>query len=174
MEGKERMRNKPFQNLGGTCACVMRGLKDCEGIELLRLLDLDESESLLAEESRLYLGDSWFGSIKSVENIGISGNHAIMIIKTAFSMTPKKWLEATMKDFPGGTWITMEGESNNNGVKMVCIGYKYNKKKVLTFLLTKGAGSSEAGEPYSAKFPDKYGNVCVRHVARPQCITNFF
>ena len=141
MEGKERMRNKPFQNLGGTCACVMRGVAACKGIELIRLPDLEEpsddvdvqENSLPAEESRLFLGDSWFGSVKSVENIGISGNHAIMIITTAFSRTPKKWLEATMKDFPGGTWITMEGESNNNGVKMVCIGYKQNKKKVFDF-----------------------------------------
>ena len=27
-EGKDRMKKKPYQNLGGTAACVMRGVKE--------------------------------------------------------------------------------------------------------------------------------------------------
>lgn len=44
---------------------------------------------------------------------------------------------------------------------------------MLTFVSTRGAGL-EAGDPYEARFPDKYGNLCVRHVARPQVISNYF
>ena len=79
-----------------------------------------------------------------------------------------------MKDYPGGTWITMQGRCNKEGVDLICIGYKYNKKKVLTFVLTKGAGATTHGEPYEARFPDKFGNVYIRHVARPDIISNYF
>ena len=97
-----------------------------------------------------------------------------MIIKTAHSRSLKKWLDQTMKDMPGGTWIVLEGTTEELNRKLVCIGYKYNKKTVLTFILTRGAGSSEPGDPYEARFPDKYGNLCVRHVTRPQVIINYF
>ena len=79
-----------------------------------------------------------------------------------------------MKDYPGGTWITMIGTVENDGIELVSIGYKYNKKTVLTFLTTRGAGSTLSGEPYEARFPDQYGNLCVRHVARPQVISTYF
>jgi len=79
-----------------------------------------------------------------------------------------------MAQFPGGTWITLEGRAQKEGVDLVCIGYKYNKKKVLTFVLTRGAGSSEDGEPYHARFPDKFGNLCIRQVARPKVLSTYF
>ena len=40
--------------------------------------------------------------------------------------------------------------------------------------MTRGAGATRHGEPYEARFPDKFGNVCVRHVARPEIISNYF
>jgi len=79
-----------------------------------------------------------------------------------------------MKDFPGGTWIVLEAEDEATGIDLVCIGYKYNNKKVLTFILSKGADSTLEGEPYEARFPDRFGNVCIRHVARPQVVSNYF
>ena len=47
-------------------------------------------------------------------------------------------------------------------------------KKVLVFVTSKGAGSTEPGKPYKAKFPDRFGNVCVCLVARPKVICLFF
>ena len=79
-----------------------------------------------------------------------------------------------MKDFPGGTWITLEGRTEEENVDLVCVGYKYNKKTVLTFVFTKGAGSTAPGEPYEARFPDKYSNVCVRQVAHPTIVAILF
>lgn len=79
-----------------------------------------------------------------------------------------------MKDFPGGTWITLVGKTECEEVDLVCIGYKYNKRTILTFLFTLGAGSSTAGEPYQARFPDKFGNLCICHVARPQMVSKYF
>ena len=86
--------------------------------------------------------------------------------------SPKSFLDDTMKEFPGGTWITMEG--NAEGVDLVCCGYKYNKKTVLAFVFTKGAGSTAKGDAYKARFPDKFGNVCSRYVARPSIIASYF
>ena len=168
-EGKERMKSKPFQNMGGTTACVMRGVAAC-GSTFMNLPLLNEEESI--HEPRVFYGDSWFGSVKAAVEVAKQGHHACFLVKTGHSKSPKKFLEEEMKDFPGGTWITLK--ATVEGVDLVSIGYKYNKKKVLTFVCTKGAGSSKHGVPYVAKFPDTFGNVCIRHIARPAVVSNFF
>jgi len=102
--------------------------------------------------------------------VGLAGDHTIMMVKTAHSRSPKNWLEKDMKDIPGVTWIVMEGKTSE-GVDLVCIGYKYNKKKVLTFFMKKGAGSTKAVKPYEAKYNDAHGNVHVRYVGRPALLS---
>ena len=79
-----------------------------------------------------------------------------------------------MKDFPGGTWIVMEACAEKEDVPLVCISCEYNLKKVLLFLSTKAAGSTQLGEPYLAKFPDKFGDMCTRKVARPYIVLYHF
>ena len=171
-EGKDRMMRKAYYNeLGATAACVIRGVL---GTADIRQAQSGELLSEGIEPKRLFLADSWFGSVKAVSAVAQSGNHACMVIKTGHSRVPKKFLEEKMAHFPGGTWITLEGRAEQEGVDLVCIGYKYNKKKVLIFLCTRGAGSTEEGVPYEAKFPDKFGNVCVRQVARPQILSTYF
>ena len=116
----------------------------------------------------------WFGLVKTTANIGQSGNNAVMMVKTAHARSPKKWLEEQMEEFPGGTWIVLEGRVQPEDIDLISIGYKYNKKKVLTFIATKGAGSTNAGELYETRFPDKFGNVCVHNGAHPSIISNYF
>ena len=96
-----------------------------------------------------------------------------MLVKTAHSRSPKKFLKETMKDFPGGTWITLEVRAQKEEIDRFSVGYKYNKKTMLTFLFTKGSGSTAPGESYEARFLDKYGNVCVRHMPRPTLMANY-
>ena len=79
-----------------------------------------------------------------------------------------------MQYFPGSTWIVMEGYAENEGTPLVCTGFKYNVKKVLGFITTKGAGSTQPGLPYLAKFPDKFGNVCISEVAQSEIVTSYF
>ena len=177
--GITRMQKKDYQQLGSTAACVMRAVADTSDSSEIPIGRDEEGlqDDELGTETRkpkLYLGDSWFGSAKAAANIRKAGHHAILNVKTNHSRIPKKFLEDTMKDFPGGTWITLEGRAEKEEVDLICIGYKYNKKKVLTFICTKGAGSTKGGEPYEAKFPDKFGNVCVRYIARPECVTTYF
>ena len=166
------MITKQYQHFGGTTACTLRSVDKCMKFDYYPIED--DEEDMETERSRLFLGDSWFGSVKCCANIVKRGGHAILQIKTNHSRSPKLYLEELMKDWPGGTWVVMEGVTEKEDVALVCIGYKYNKKKVLTFVCSKGAGSTEAGKPYEAKFPDRFGNVCVRHVGRPCVINTFF
>ena len=79
-----------------------------------------------------------------------------------------------MKDATSGSKVVFECKSPTTGSNLVAIGYKYNSSKVLCFLATKNAGSTKNGEPYIAKFPDKYGNVNHREVERPEVISVYF
>ena len=50
---------------------------------------------------------------------------------------------------------------------LIDIGYKYNARKVLSFIVTDNAGSTKTGIPYLSKYPDQFTNVAIRPVARP-------
>ena len=43
----------------------------------------------------------------------------------------------------------------------ICIEYKYNKKTLLVFAMTKEAEMTPDGWVYETNFQDKYGNVCT-------------
>ena len=51
------------------------------------------------------------------------------------------------------------------GRPLIDIGYKYNARKVLFFIVTDNAGSTQTGLPYLSKYPDKFTNVSIRPVA---------
>ena len=42
------------------------------------------------------------------------------------------------------------------------------------FIFTEGAGHTESGEPYIAKWTDKNGNRCERRIPRPQVCSTYF
>ena len=197
-EGKLRMKNKEFfKELGATSSCVMRAVKFCsdyitcngerervdpcagttvqqEMVSTQSGSTSSQDKSAQAQPTSLILGDSWFGSVKTAAHVARSGHHCCFMVKTAHSRSPKSFLEEHMKNMPGGTWIVLEGRAEKEGVDLVSLGYKYNRKKVLTFIFSKGAGSTVPGLPYVARFPDAYGNVCKRSVARPQIVSTYF
>ena len=53
---------------------------------------------------------------------------------------------------------------------LMAIGYKYNSRKVLGFIATKGDRSTEPGYPYLSRFPGIYSNVSVFTVVCPHLI----
>ena len=57
---------------------------------------------------------------------------------------------------------------------LLAIGYNYNSSKVLGFIATEGAGSTEPGDPYLSCFPDIYSNVSVHPVVRPHLLGRYF
>ena len=78
-----------------------------------------------------------------------------------------------MKEWPGGSHLVMESQ-HPDGFPLIAIGYKYNSKKVVSFVATKGCGDTEAGIPYEARWKDDNGNTMVRDVKRPEIVSKYF
>ena len=57
---------------------------------------------------------------------------------------------------------------------LIAIGYKYNARKVLSFIVTDNAGSTKTGIPYSSKYPDQFTNVAICPSARPLVLSKSF
>ena len=57
---------------------------------------------------------------------------------------------------------------------MCTLGYKYNKKKVMIFLFTKGASHTKAGIICEACWKDANGNSCFCSVSHPEVCTKHF
>ena len=47
-------------------------------------------------------------------------------------LSPKAEVETKMKEWPSGSHLVLEGKKD--GVDLIFLGYKYNKKKVILFL----------------------------------------
>ena len=102
-EGEECIRLKEFQKLVSTTTCNFQGVKKCNELKFI-----SNSQVLLHDESptprkQLYLSDSWFELIKTVQNILSNGNHGVFGVKKVCSRYLKKYLDETMKDIPGST-----------------------------------------------------------------------
>ncbi len=92
-------------------------------------------------------GDSWFTNYRTVEALYMEGFHYFGTVKTGHSRIPKAFLEEEMAGFCPGSWVVLE-HTSDSGVPMICIGYKYNRKRVLTFIMSKGCGGTQPGPPY--------------------------
>jgi hypothetical protein len=73
----------------------------------------------------------------------------------------------------GGVHIALEGTTKDE-VELIALGYRYSRKTILFFVLTKNAGTTQLGKPYHMKYTDSYGNVCTRYVDRPEVMSNYF
>ena len=59
-----------------------------------------------------------------VRNWSKAGFECIFQVRTNYSLFPKKEIEASLKDAPGGS-----SGQHQSGVELLVIGYKYCKKK---------------------------------------------
>lgn len=118
-------------------------------------------------------GDSAFSSVKVAEWMADRGHAWVGPVKNAHQLYPRFELEQLMKDWPSGSELVLECHTPA-GHKLLAIGYKYNSRKVLTFLATKNSGSTRPGAPYIARFADAHGNVNQRAVTRPSILSNYF
>ena len=137
-------------------------------------IDLRHSDSINDNNVReLFLGDSWFASIEAAINIKRRfQSNFIGVIKTSHAGYCRKFLEDKMKEWPAGSHLVLE--SSVDGVDLLAVGYKYNRRKVTCFIATKGAGHTENGQPYEAKWKDDNGNTRSRDVPRPEIISKYF
>ena len=159
--GKGEMTgHKYFRDIGATASCTLR---IAEGVSHKHIDCLQE----------VVLGDSWFGSVKAAGALANEGFECILQIKQNHAQYPKQAITDILKDAPGGTKVVMT-TTNSMGVELIATGYKYNKKSILFFVSTPGAGSTVDREPYEMKFVDEYANIHIREVPRPALISYFF
>ena len=122
-----------------------------------------------------YFADSWFSSVKTAEEMAAAGVNYCGPVKTSHKGFCLATLEKLMKDWPGGSYLVLKSTPRFPGESpLLAIGYKYNSRKVLGFIATEGAGSTEPGDPYLSRFPDIYSNVSVRPVVRPHLLGRYF
>ena len=121
----------------------------------------------------VFLGDAWFSSVELVVlTKKIHNSNYIGVVKTNSSKYPKNFLADVMSDWPGGSHLNLE--ATVDGVQLVATGYKYCNKKVLFFIWTRGAGHTEPGKPFVAKWTDTNQNRCERWIDRPSVISFYF
>ena len=176
--GKKGMENAKYNNeMIKTAACTARLIEETKREKKDQHSDADLSDSdneVLTKTTKkeTYYADAWFGSVDSVVAAMDQGCHLICVIKTCHNRYPKKWIEEKMDKWPPGSHLLLE--SKIEGKKMYAIGYKYCKRKVLCFLFSEGAGHTEPGKPYVARWKDQNGNTARRFIRRPQVISKYF
>lgn len=170
-EGKERMRNKRYAKQHGcTAACVLR-LADASEYSGQNCTERKEAHEERIREQ--FDGDSWFASVALADEMSERCREFVGPVKTNHKYCPTEEIQAVMSPWPSGSQLFLEC-TTPRGNTIYATGYKYNSRKVLVFVSTRNAGSSEPGEPYVAKFSDEHGNVCERQVPRPQLVAQFF
>ena len=168
--GKAAMADAEYANIMlKTAACASRLIKNTRNCGRN---GEDEEERKMSAQRDTYLGDAWFGSVDAVLAAASHDTNLVCVIKNAHNRYPKKYIEKTMQDWPPGSNLVLQ--ATIRGVDMVAVGYKYSKRKVLTFLCNKEAADLQPGTPYLAKWKDEHGNSVSRFVPRPAVIANYF
>ena len=96
------------------------------------------------------------------------GAELIVMVKTNTKGFCKETIYKFTKDWPGGSYLVLRIKHMVPGDSLlIYIGYKYNVKKVLSFIITDNSGSTNTGIPYLSKYPDQFTNVAIRPAALP-------
>ena len=95
------------------------------------------------------------------------GAELIGMVKTNTKGICKETIEKLTKDWPGGSYLVLKSKHMvSRGPPLIAIGYKYNARKVISFIVTYNTGSTNTGIPYLSKYPNQFTNVSIRPVAR--------
>ena len=122
----------------------------------------------------IYL-DAGFGSLQLAELLAQRHIHCVMGVKQIDKYFPKQALYDLMEHAEAGAKAALKLEAGGEFERgIIAVGYKYNQRKVLYFIMTSGAGSLQDGQPYLSKFTDEYGNTVIKEVRRPQVISQYF
>jgi hypothetical protein len=102
--GKGEMNNAAYKTkLGATAACIKR-----------------LAEATSNGECDTFYGGSWFASAKTANEIKKHGHHFVCVVKTAHRNCSKVFLEQTISDWPGGTYLVMRSKFGKIGVRSKC------------------------------------------------------
>lgn len=198
-KGAKPMRSEPYfaDGIGSTAACSVRGLvASAHGGQAAKSRQVAKEK----QKRHTLIADSWFGGVRMVEaikclrpvyddtNQQVTGykidvsaganpdsHEVIASVKNNSAWFPKEEMEKVMEDWPSGSYLVLECKAPETNVDLVAIGYKYNSRKCLCFIMSKEAASTKPGaRHYTARFPDKFGNLSSRKVPRPEAIGNYF
>lgn len=136
--GKDPMRAaEGSSEHGGTAACSLRLVKGSKNSGQINVNEFKRN---------IFLGDSWFASTKTAQLIYKEGHEFIGIIKTAHAGYPKSEIGHLMEKWPAGSSIVLETTGPDN-IELRAVGYKYNSRQAICFVMTKNAGSTAPGVP---------------------------
>ncbi len=121
----------------------------------------------------VFCGDSWFTNYRTLEAMWLNGYHYVGQVKTGHHKVPKEFLEDEMASFCPGSWLVLQ-HTSPRGTPMICIGYKYNRKRVLTFLMTMGCGSTTSGKGYETSYTQEDNEQVNKTISHPDVITKYF
>ena len=87
----------------------------------------------------------------------------------------KDTIENLTKDWQGSSYLVL----NRNYVvprdrQLIAIGYKYNTRKVLSFISAEDIGRIKAGIPCLSQYPDLFANVEICPLVCPLIMSKFF
>jgi hypothetical protein len=98
------MKTQLFNSeIGGTTGCTLRSLYENDKKIGIR-------------------GDAWFGSGRAVNEVAKRGHEGVFQIKSYHVSYPKDYIEATLKDAPGGIHIALEGVTRDE-IRLVAVSY---------------------------------------------------
>ena len=170
-KGREAMARLNKEKMAGTACC----LRMAAGTARTTNKECRAKKPVIHRPvpKQTFIGDSWFSSVQAATELALCGHHHIGVVKTAHSRFPKKFLLQTMQHWPAGSHLLLQATTRED-IELCAVGCKCNKRKVMMFLFTKGAGHTEPGAPHEAKWKDEHGMNAVRHVPRPEVCAKCF
>ena len=162
-KGKEAMKTSNFQKyLGGTTACIKK-------------LAIATERCGQLTSNYTYFSGSWFSSVKTADEMAATGVNYCGPVKTDHKGFCLATLERLMKYWLGGSYLVIKSNPIFTDKRpLLAIGYKYNSRKVLGFIATEGAESTESGDLYLSHFPDIFSSVYVRPLVHPHLLGRYF
>ena len=116
------------QDLGATAACTKQMMEETKGIG---------QKSKKGGPKDCFMFDSWFASKKAAEAAMELGADFIGMVKTNTKGFCKETIEKLTKNWPGGSYLVLRSKPMVSGGRpLIAIGYQYNARKVLSFIVT--------------------------------------
>ena len=92
----------------------------------------------------------------------VIGAEFIGTVKTNTKGFCKETIKNLTKDCPGVSYLVLRSKPMVPGDRpLITIGYEYNARKVLYFIVTDNIGITENGIPYFSKYPYQFTNVAI-------------
>ena len=152
-------QSKYQQEIGATAACTKRMMESTKGIG---------QEYIKWGTNYCLLFDSWFSSKKAAEAVMEVGAELIGMVKTNTKGLCKETIEKRIKDWPEGSYLVLRSKPMVPGDRpLIYIGYKYDTRKFLYFIVTDNSGITKTGIPCVSKYSYQFTNVSIRPVSRP-------